>query len=360
MTLNVLKATPVITWANPADIVYGTALGATQLNATANVPGTFAYSPAAGTTLNAGAQQTLSVSFTPTDTANYNDKSATVKLNVLKATPVITWANPADIVYGTALGATQLNATADVAGSFSYTPAAGTTLNAGNQQTLSVSFTPTDAKNYNNVPVTGVKLNVLKATPVITWTNPADIVYGTALGATQLNATANVPGTFTYSPAAGTVLNAGAQQTLSVSFTPTDTNNYNGVPITTVKLNVNYDWDGFLQPINDTAHDQGATSKFKAGQTIPAKFVLRNAAGAVVQQTGNPAFTRSDNLGACDANTMLENVTTLDASVVPQYIWDGAQYHYNWSTKGLPAGRYRIFANLADGTARSVDICLTK
>ena len=36
------------------------------------------------------------------------------------------------------------------------------------------------------------------------------------------------------------------------------------------------------------------------------------------------------------------------------------QYHFNWSTKGLTAGEYRIFANLADGTARYVDICLTK
>jgi hypothetical protein len=42
------------------------------------------------------------------------------------------------------------------------------------------------------------------------------------------------------------------------------------------------------------------------------------------------------------------------------YNWDGNQYHYNWSTKGLTAGEYRIFANLADGTARYVDICLTK
>jgi hypothetical protein len=52
-------------------------------------------------------------------------------------------------------------------------------------------------------------INVLKATPVITWPTPADITYGTALSATQLNATTNVPGTFVYSPAAGTVLNAG-------------------------------------------------------------------------------------------------------------------------------------------------------
>ena len=53
--------------------------------------------------------------------------------SIAKATPVITWANPADIVYGTALSATQLNATADVAGSFVYTPAAGVKLNAGAQ-----------------------------------------------------------------------------------------------------------------------------------------------------------------------------------------------------------------------------------
>ena len=154
--------------------------------------------------LNAGDQQTLSVSFTPTDTANYNDVPVTtVTLKVLKATPVITWANPADIIYGTALSATQLNATANVPGTFTYTPAAGTVLNAGDQQTLSASFTPTDAANYNDVPVTTVTLKVLKATPVITWANPADIIYGTALSATQLNATANVPGTFTYTPPRG-------------------------------------------------------------------------------------------------------------------------------------------------------------
>jgi hypothetical protein len=51
---------------------------------------------------------------------------------------------------------------------------------------------------------------VTKATPTITWATPADLVYGTALSATQLNATASVAGTFVYSPAAGTVLNAGA------------------------------------------------------------------------------------------------------------------------------------------------------
>ena len=73
------------------------------MNATANVAGTFSYSPASGTVPGAGAQ-TLSATFTPDDAANYNGASANVSLNVTKAASTISWANPADIVYGAALG----------------------------------------------------------------------------------------------------------------------------------------------------------------------------------------------------------------------------------------------------------------
>ena len=161
--------TPTITWPNPADIVYGTALGAAQLDASANVPGTFTYSSPAGTVLKAGDGQTLSVIFTPTDTADYATTSATATISVLQATPTITWSNPADITSGTALGATQLDATASytvggisvsVAGTFVYTPAAGTVLYGGNGQTLSVSFTPTDSTDYTTASATAT-INVL-------------------------------------------------------------------------------------------------------------------------------------------------------------------------------------------------------
>ncbi len=64
-------------------------------------------------------------------------------------------------------------------------------------------------------------LQVNQATPTITWSTPAAITYGGALTATQLNATAPVPGTFVYAPAVGTVLGAGSQL-LSVTFAPTD------------------------------------------------------------------------------------------------------------------------------------------
>ena len=76
------------------DIVYGTALSATQLNATTTVPGTFVYTPPATTVLPAGAAQSLSVTFTPADTANYTTATKTVAITVTKATPVITWARP--------------------------------------------------------------------------------------------------------------------------------------------------------------------------------------------------------------------------------------------------------------------------
>ncbi len=140
--------TPVITWNNPAPISVGTALGATQLNATTTVPGTFVYTPAAGTVLPVGTGHTLSVTFTPTDTFSYTTATASVTIDVLKPTPVITWPTPADIVYGTALSATQLNATTTVPGTFVYTPAAGTVLPVGNGQLLSVTFTPTDTATY--------------------------------------------------------------------------------------------------------------------------------------------------------------------------------------------------------------------
>jgi len=151
--------------------------------------------------------------------------------------PIITWSNPADIIKGTPLSTAQLNATCNVSGTFVYTPAIGAVLNAGTNQTLQVNFTPSDTKHYNTLTKT-VKINVIaKTVPIITWSNPADIVYGTLLSATQLNATANVLGTFVYTPGIGTKLDAGTNQILKVDFTPTDATNYNTVQ-KTVTINV--------------------------------------------------------------------------------------------------------------------------
>ena len=178
-TINVDKATPTITWANPADITYGTALSATQLDATASVPGTFSYTPASGTVLDAGNGQTLSVSFTPTDITDYTTPPPRRRSTLIRQRPPSPGPIPPTSPTARRCPPPQLDATASVPGTFTYTPAAGTVLHAGDDQTLSVSFTPTDTDRLHHGHQRRRSTST-KATPSITWANPADITYGTA------------------------------------------------------------------------------------------------------------------------------------------------------------------------------------
>lgn len=75
-------------------------------------------------------------------------------------------------------------------------------------------------------------LAIAKSVPVVTWSAPASVTYGTPLSATQLNAAASVAGTFSFQPASGTVLNAGPSQNLVAVFTPSDTDDYSSVTVT--------------------------------------------------------------------------------------------------------------------------------
>lgn len=146
------KTTPTLTWSQPTPISTSTPLSSTQLDAMSSVAGTFSYNPPAGTLLAAGTQP-LVAQFTPTNTSAYNSASISVTITVnapapVKTTPTITWPQPAPITYPAQLSATQLDATASVAGTFSYSPAAGTVLEPG-MQTLTADFTPTDTTDYN-------------------------------------------------------------------------------------------------------------------------------------------------------------------------------------------------------------------
>ena len=306
-TINVTKATPSITWTNPVAISFGTALSSVQLDATTSVPGTFTYTPAAGTVLNVGNGQTLSVSFAPTDTTDYNTAAAKATINVDKAPPTITWANPADITYGTPLGALQFDATANVAGTFTQTPVLGKVLHAGNDQTLSVTFTPANTADYTTVTATA-RINVDKATPSIMWANPSDIIYGTALSSSQLDATAswivngssqNVGGTFTYNPDAGDVLGAGNNQTLSVSFTPNDTLDYNTTSATaTINVDEAMPAVTWADPADITYGTTLSSDQLDATASVPGTFMYTPALGTMLDagndQTLLVTFTPTD------------------------------------------------------------------
>jgi O-glycosyl hydrolase len=224
VTITVVKVTPTISWATPAPITYGTALSGTQLNASSTTAGAFVYTPASGTVLTAGSQN-LSVTFTPTDTTDYNTATADVTLTVNKATPTVTWTTPAAITYGTALSATQLDASSTTAGAFVYTPASGTVLTAGSQN-LSVTFTPADTTDYTTA--TGsVTVTVNQATtPTITALPTASaITYGQTLASSTLTGgTGSVSGTFAWTtPTTAPTI---GMQSESVTFTPSDTTDY--------------------------------------------------------------------------------------------------------------------------------------
>jgi hypothetical protein len=303
------KAVPVVTWAKPAAITYGTALSATQLDASASVAGTFAYKPAVGTVLKAGTQ-TLSVTFTPTDTVDYNPASITTTITVNQVKPTVTWAAPAPIAAGTALSGTQLDAKASVAGTFVYTPAAGTTLDAGTTQTLSVTFTPTDATDYTTATGTTTITVNAKTTPTVTWAKPAAIDYGTALSGTQLDATASVAGTFVYTPASGTVPNAGTV-TLSVTFTPNDTGAYNTATGTaTITVNQVKPTITWAAPAAITQGTALSATQLDATASVPGTFVYTPPIGTVLAagaaQTLSVTFTpTSANYATATATTTI-------------------------------------------------------
>ncbi len=238
---------------------------------------------------------------------------------VKKETPVIEWSTPDPIVYGVTLGNEQLNAVAHVAGQFSYTPAAGEALSAG-AHTLSATFTPEDTAAYASAELT-VEITVNQATPIIAWSTPAQIAYGTPLSSAQLNAMASIPGEFKYRPGAGDVLKPGVQ-TLSVEFLPEDDANYTpahaSVSLTVAFATPAISWPSPAPIAYGTA--LGA-AQLNATATVQGNFVYEPPAGEVLpagEHTLSVAFTPNDTTGyrtAKAANALVVNKAT------PIIIW---------------------------------------
>ena len=250
-TVNVVvsKATPTITWPAASGITYGQTLasstltGGSALNASTAVTGAFAFTTPA--TVPAAGTDAESVTFTPTDTTDYNPVTGSVNVVVSKTTPTITWPTASTIVYGQTLasstltGGNALNGATNVAGTFAFTTP--TTAPPVGTSAESVTFTPTDTADY--VPVTGtVNVAVIKASLTITWPTASTITYGQTLasstltGGSALNGTTVVPGTFSFTtPALAPTAGTHAE---SVTFTPTDTtNNPTVAGVTNVTVN---------------------------------------------------------------------------------------------------------------------------
>ncbi len=210
-----------------------------------------------------------------------------------------------------------------------------------------------DNSNYEATPATGT-LTIHPAVPLVTWNTPASITEGTPLGAAQLNATATGVGgvslteSFTYLPAEGTVLAAGARP-LSVEFIH-DGGNYTRV-IKTVTITVvavetppsQLKFTGFFRPV----HNLPAVNRVKAGRAIPVRFSVTGSGGSRVLQPGSPTSVAvSCNAGA--AERPVEETVTADASRLRA---SGSKYTYTWKTSSAWAGSCRkLVVTLVDGS----------
>ncbi|MGI9156196.1 MAG: MBG domain-containing protein, partial [Marmoricola sp.] len=368
-TLSVTKA-PVTITADNASKVYGDAnpvLSGTVTGVKNGDAVTGGYATVADRASGVGTYSiTASAVGTDAALANYTVTLVNGTLSVNKA-PVTITADNASKVYGDAnqvLSGTVTGVKNGDAVTGGYATVADRTSGVGTYS-ITASAVGTDAAlaNYTVRLVNGT-LSVTKAPVTITAADKSKV-----LGAANPTLTGTVVGvknadsvTGEYSTTATPSSPVGDYPiTASAVGTEAALANYD-IKLVNGTLRVVYGWDGFLQPINDTAHQVGVyESKFKLGQTIPVKFTLKDASGNVVQQVGNPTFSRSDYLGVCDTNATLDSVPTVSADGGASFALNGSQYQYNWSTKTVKqAGEYRIFANLADGTSQSVNICLTK
>jgi hypothetical protein len=226
-------------------------------------------------------------------------------------------------------------------------------------------------------------------TPTINWTAPSPIPYGTALSATQLNAaasstlisgfggagtsglpvTASIPGTWSYNPPAGTVLNAGVQ-TLTATFTPTAiitsattaANAYKAytistasVPLTVAKANQTITFTGLPTGVNS-----GSPSTFTltgtASSGLPVSYTVTGPAtisGSTLNISG--AGAGSVVVTASQAGNSNYNA----AAPVSQTIVIGTVQLTTSAVLSKTAGGYQAVvtvANSGTGTASNVQL----
>jgi hypothetical protein len=290
---------------------------------------------------------------------NYNSTSGDATITITKAAPVITWNNPADIVYGTALSSTQLNATANVAGNFNYTPASGTVLNAGSGQSLLSSFTPTDSTNYNAGSKT-VMINVLKATAAFSNLSSPTIAYGMAttnlsgklsfgsliptgnvaitLNSVTQNAAIEAGGNFASSFATGSL----APGSYSIAYNYAGDSNFNSASGSGT-LQVGY---GIV-----TLYDQ--TKVHQSGSTIPIKLKITDANGNNLSSAGTVVTAVGISLVSTSVYGPVEDSGNANPDNNFRFTTDS--YTYNLKTTGLATGIYNLYFTVgSDPTLHTV------
>lgn len=113
-----------------------------------------------------------------------------------------------------------------------------------------------------------------------------------------------------------------------------------------------FEWSGVMLPINPDG-----TSVFKAGSTVPVKFMLTGSSAGITDLEATLSYIMIGNGSPGDVN---ESVSISAATTGNLFRYDdgSGEYIFNWSTKGLTQGSYRLYIDLGDGVERFVDVGL--
>ncbi|RNE66733.1 OmpL47-type beta-barrel domain-containing protein [Cryobacterium tepidiphilum] len=221
------------------------------------------------------------------------------------------------------------------------------------------SGTATDnAGNTAEAVVDGIRIDREKPTLTTKDVNVAGAIYTLgAVPAAGCSATDSFSGVVSCTV---TVAGGNANGVGTFTYSATAADKAGNTAVITGTFTVIYRFDGFLQPINDTAHQVGvSTSVFKAGSNVPVKFQLKNASGSVVQAASAPAWVTPVK-GAAMSAPVDESVypTAADSGSTYKYDATARQYQYNWKTGNASGNYWRIGVTLDDGQTYYVNIGL--
>lgn len=215
------------------------------------------------------------------------------------------------------------------------------------------TITGTAADLAGNSAQTSRTINLDETPPVLTMPNLASsYLYNSSLtlnfsAADPLSGVASTQATFNGKPVTnGTtfVLNQPGTNT----FTLTSTDVAGNTTTQTATFSVLYQFSGFLPPIpND------GSGLFKLGSTVPVKFQLTDANGAIVG-TAVANLTVQMYSGGTLVGAPIDATPPGNADVGDLFRFDGSQYIYNLSTKTLTNGTWQIQARLNDGSVHAV------
>ena len=192
-SFSVAKANQTITFVALGNKVFGDSPFTVSATSTSGLAVTFGIvsGPAtiAGNTITITGGGTVVVSADQIGNANFNAATqVTQSFNVATSGQTIAFAALPDKVFGDAPIVLSATASSGLAVSFSVVsgPAsiAGSTLTITGAGVVVVRASQPGNASFGAAPDVDQNFTVAKATPVITWANPADIVVGTALGST--------------------------------------------------------------------------------------------------------------------------------------------------------------------------------